>query len=145
LCQKSLCDRMGSVPNLGQEAFERLLKQLEDWHADSVRARAYDGGSGLHEAGHAILLRNKYPGPDWRRLWRDSDDITREGILRSLEEELYGLDHGPSQSGPASGLHRGTREWRLAVASADGSLRAVARRFGISHTEVRRLRLSEGR
>jgi hypothetical protein len=148
---------MGSVPNLRHEApdavqrrriFDHLLTQLEDWYADSVRARAYDGGggSGTREAGHAILLRNRYPGPDWRRLWREAEgDPARQGtLLDAVKDELHGLSHGPSQSSPASGLHAGTQEWRQAVAAADGSLRAVARRFGISHTEVRRIRLQEG-
>lgn len=121
--------------------FHRLLHELEDWYADSVRARAYDADSAAPEAGHAILMRNKYPGPDWRKLWRDTSSVDgRMEILRALEDEIYGLSHGPSQASPASGLHRGTREWRLAVGSADGSLRTVARRFGVSHTEVRRLR-----
>lgn len=128
---------------IGKDAeFHRLLHQLEDWYADSVRARAYDEGGGSPAAEHAVLRVNRYPGPNWRQLWRAAcgDHRAQHEILDSLEEELYGLEHAPSKAGPASGLHRGTQEWRLAVASADGSLRAVARRFGISHTEVRRLR-----
>lgn len=123
--------------------FARLLRQLEDWYADSVRAITYDAAPGTHETGHAVLLRKRYPGPDWRAEWAHAanNPIMQAAILRSLEDELYGLTHGPSQAGPASGLHRGTSEWRLAVGQADGSLRTVARRFGISHTEVRRLRL----
>lgn len=125
--------------------FDRLMSALEDWYSDSTRAMALDaqGGSGTKEHGHAILRRNKYPGPDWRGAWAALDPFDTEGerlIIEALEEEIYGLSHSPSKAGPASGLHRGTSEWRMAVASADGSLRAVARRFGLSHTEVRRIR-----
>lgn len=120
--------------------FERLVRQLEDWHADDVKARAYDTGGSPAEAGHAILHRRRYPGPNWRRAWSDPH-ADRRAILLDLEDEIYGLSHSPSQASPASGHHRGTTEWRQAVADADGSLRAVARRFGISHTEVRRIRM----
>lgn len=125
--------------------FDRLMTALEDWYADSTRAQSYDGpGHGARKPGHAILLRNEYPGPQWRRLWYEADDdpVAQAAIINSIEEELYGLSHSPSRAGPSSGLHRGTKEWALAVASADGSLRAVARRFGVSHTEVRRQRLA---
>lgn len=130
-----------------RDEFERLMRQLEDWYADSVRAVAPDAdrGHAASPVGHRILHVNSYPGPNWREAWArlDPDDLAGEqAIIRALGEELYGLDHGPSQSGPASGLHRGTREWSLAVASADGSLRAVARRFGVSHSTVRRERLA---
>ena len=123
--------------------FRALLHQLEDWYADSTRAVTYDGpGHGASEPGHRILRVQPYPGPDWREEWAQCGGslVCQQAILRALTDELFGLDHGPSQSGPASGLHKGTREWALAVARADGSLRAVGRRFGISHTEVRRLR-----
>lgn len=125
-----------------EREFRALLRELEDWYADSTRAITYDGpGHGASEPGHRILRVNLYPGPDWRAEWRHcASDVCRQAIIRALRDEIFGLDHGPSQSGPASGLHRGTREWVLAVASADGSLRAVGRRFGISHTEVKRLR-----
>lgn len=130
------------MPNLGHDEFLRLLTRLEDWYADSVKARAYDAGGTPPPAEHAVLRRNRYPGPDWRKLWDEAEnDLTRAAILRSLEDELHGLSHGPSRVGPASGLYQGTKEWRCAVAKAEGSLRTVARRFGISHTEVRRLRL----
>lgn len=124
------------------------MRGLEDWYADSMQARAYDAdpGAGTREAGHRVLRVQRYPGPPWRRLWYEADGnpLAEQAIIRALKEEIYGLDHGPSQAGPASGLHRGTREYRRAVAGAEGSLRAVARRFGISHTEVRRIRLQEG-
>jgi len=126
-----------------QDEFFALLRHLEGWYADSVRARSYEAGGGSPPAEHAVLLPNRYPGPNWRQRWRCSagDAEARAAIIDALKDEVYGLTHGPSQSSPASGLHRGTQEWRTAVAMADGSLRAVARRFGISHTEVRRLRL----
>lgn len=126
--------------------FERLMGALEDWYVDSVAAVDLDsaGGGSRGVGGHRVLRANKYPGPDWRREFAVQEDLANppgmEAINRALRDELYGLDHGPSRSGPASGLHRGTREWKLAIAQADGSLRAVARRFGVSHTEVRRLR-----
>lgn len=125
--------------------FDRLMTYLEDWYADSTRAAAPDAdrGHGASEAGHRILHANRYPGPRWRYIWKQqaqNDPGQQQLIISALRDEVYGLDHSPSQSGPASGLHRGTKEWRLAVASADGSLRAVARRFGISHTEVARIR-----
>lgn len=134
---------------MGTDAYRRFIRalnQLEDWHADSVRATDIRPiGSGQHDAGHAILLRNKYPGPDWRRLWVAAcgDRDAQLAILTAVEDELYGLSHGPSRAGKASGLHRGTEEFRRAVAHEPGSLRKVARKFGISHTEVRRIRLRE--
>lgn len=126
--------------------FDRLMGALEDWYADSTKAQAFDSqpGPASGSPGHRILRKGRYPGPQWRRLWyeTDEDPVAQAAIIRSLEEELYGISHGPSQSGPASGLHRGTVEWGRAVAASDGSLRAVARRFGVSHTEVRRQRLA---
>ena len=147
-----LTRRSWAASMVGMDAyhrFDRAMTQLEDWYSDSTRAMALDaqGGSGTKEHGHAILRRNQYPGPRWRELWAGLDANDTEGerlIIEAVEDELYGLDHGPSQASPAAGLHRGTAEWRLAVATADGSLRAVARRFGISHTEVRRIRDAEG-
>ena len=129
--------------------FQALMGYLEGWYADAVKATAYDGPSrSAHTTdGPAPPRVNRYPGPPWRRLYyeADEDPVAKAAIIHALEEEIYGLSHSPSQAGPASGLHHGTQEWRRAVASADGSLRAVARRFGISHTEVRRLRLAERR
>lgn len=126
--------------------FDSLMRYLEDWYADSQKARAFDAqlGPASGSPGHRVLRANRYPGPPWRRLYYEADDnpVAQAAIIHALEEEIYGLDHSPSKSGPASGLHRGTNEWVLAIAAADGSLRAVARRFGISHTEVRRQRLA---
>lgn len=124
------------------DEFDRLMSALEDWYADSTRAQAYDGpGHGSSDPGHRILHVNRYPGPPWRRLWAETNELGRAAILRSLDDELFGLSHGPSRAGPASGLVRGTQEFDRTVARASGSLRAVARRFGVSHTEVRRLRM----
>lgn len=124
--------------------FLSLVTQLEDWHADDVRATDIRPlGSGAQTpSGHRILRRNRYPGPDWRRLYRAAggNPDAQTHLIKAVEDELYGLSHSPSLSSPASGLHRGTAEWRRAIAMADGSLRAVARRFGISHVEVRRYR-----
>lgn len=128
--------------------FDRLMRELEDWYADSIKARDYDASPSHGEGGHRILLKNRYPGPPWRRLWFEASDpeapnLTQQAaIIRSLEEEIYGLTHGPSRSGPASGLHRGTHEFNLAVATAPGSLRQVARTFGLSHTAVRKIKLA---
>jgi hypothetical protein len=138
--------RRAVVPDPEAE-FNRLFGALEDWYVDDVRAREYNGsgGSMAGVGGHRILRANKYPGPPWRSEFAAAtsrDDLVgQQAIIRAVRDELFGLGHSPSQSGPASGLHRGTREWRLAVASADGSLRTVARRFGTTHTSVRRLRL----
>lgn len=138
---------MGGMEDAYRE-FDRRMVMLEDWYADSTKAMALDaqGGSGTKEHGHTILRRNPYPGPRWRELWREAhgDPVQQALIIRALDEEIYGLDHGPSMASPAAGLHRGTREWRLAVAHAEGSLRHVGRRYGLSHTEVRRIRLAEG-
>lgn len=139
--------RLGSVDRDVYQEFDRKMRALEDWYSDSMQAQAYDAqrGHGAKEHGHVILRAQKYPGPNWRHLWyvADNSPLAQAAILRALTEELYGLDHGPSQAGPASGLHRGTREWKHAIATADGSLRSVGRRFGVSHTEVRRLRIEE--
>jgi hypothetical protein len=144
----------GPPPSLMQQKFHDLLRQLTDWHSDSVRAQAYDtSGAGAAAPGHAVLRRNNFPGEqEYRRRWAAMQKMDgpaqieeRIAIFNDLEAEIYGLSHGPSRVGPASGLHRGTAEWRLAIAESDGSLRAVARRFGVSHTEVRRLRASRGR
>lgn len=128
--------------------FERLMRALEDWYADDTRALDFagaSGGSSGHGSGHRVLRKRPYPGPNWREEFQQAEDrndpVAQEAINAALREELYGLDHGPSKAGPASGLFRGTKEWEWAVAAADGSLRAVARRFGTSHSEVRRLRL----
>ena len=130
------------------EEFDRLIAALEDWYSDSVKAKAFDADTG-HASGKpgATMLRaNRYPGPPWRRLWDEATATqnlqAQAAILRSLHDEIYGLTHSPSRAGPASGLHRGTQEWSKAIASAPGSLRQVARTFGVSHTEVRRQRLA---
>jgi hypothetical protein len=122
-------------------AFNRLVNELEDWYRDGVQAQAYDGSPGTHHPGHRILRSQPYPGPNWRRLWAESQGPENDrAIIESIEAEIYGLSHGPSRSGPASGLHHGTVEWKLAVATAPGTLRSVARTFGVSHTTVRTLR-----
>lgn len=131
------------------QEFDTLMTRLEDWHADSVQAQDYAGSSGAHEHGHAILRVQPYPGPDWRKAWvvaeRLEDEVRAAGILHELENELYAIDHGASHASPASGLYPGTLAWRRAVGGAEGSLRAVARRFGTSHTTVRSMRLEFGR
>lgn len=137
---------LSAKKEVSDAAFQRLYGGLQDWYADDMRARAFDASSGpaSGQAGHRILRQGRYQGPPWQRLWDEArakgNLVAQAAILHALDGEIYGLSHGPSLSGPASGLHRGTREFDLAVASADGSLRAVARRFGVSHTEVRRLR-----
>lgn len=139
---------MGEVSTDAYTEFDSRMRYLEDWYADSLRATAYDAdrGHGASDPGHKVLRANHYPGPAWRRLWYEADGnpVAQAAIINALDEEIYGLSHSPTLASPASGLHRGTREWRTAVATADGSLRAVARRFGISHTEVRRIRIDEG-
>lgn len=128
--------------------FVKAWTYLRDWYCDGgqVRARGFAGaGTPTSDPtqGDVVLRCWKYPGPNWVAEWnaQKNNPAGQEAILRALEEEIYGLTHSPSLAGPASGLHKDTAEWRLAVATADGSLRAVARRFGISHTEVRRLRM----
>lgn len=130
--------------------FDRLMSGLEDWYRDSVQAQSYDGHPGSHELGHVILTSQPYPGPPWRALWEEASThdqplLTRAGIIGALEDELYGLSHGPSLASPASGLHPNTEEWRRAIAQHPGSLREVGRRFGVSHTQVKRLRVDYGR
>lgn len=125
------------------------MTRLEDWHADSVKAQDYAGSSGTHEHGHAILRVQPYPGPNWRAKWAEAErlgDLMRMAqILHLLENELYAIDHGASHASPgASGLYPGTLAWKHAVAHSEGSLRAVARQFGISHTAVRAVRLEVG-
>lgn len=126
--------------------FDTLMTRLEDWHADSVKAHDYEGGSGSVEHGHAILRVQPYPGPNWRAQWaaaeRSGDLMRMATILHLLENELYAIDHGASHASPqVSGLYPGTFAWKHAVAHCEGSLRAVARKFGISHTTVRAVRL----
>lgn len=128
--------------------FDTLMTRLEDWYADSVQAQDYAGSSGSHEHGHAVLRVQPYPGPPWRRLWaaadRVGDELAQGRILHELENELYAIDHSAYLASPASGLHPGTRAWRDAVANSEGSLREVARKFGVSHTTVRTVRLEQG-
>lgn len=115
---------------------------LEDWYCDGVKAQTYDSSPGAHDPGHAILRLQPYPGPPWRKLWQETNELGQAAIIHALRDELYGLSHGPSQAAPAvSGLHPGTAEWKHTVATAEGSLREVARRFGTSHTTVRGLRM----
>jgi len=130
--------------------FDTLMTRLEDWHADSVQAQDYAGSSGSNEHGHAVLRVQPYPGPAWRRLWAEAErvgDIVKQAhILHQLENELYAIDHGAYLASPgASGLYPGTKAWDRAVATSEGSLREVARRFGTSHTTVRSIRLEYAR
>lgn len=129
--------------------FDTLMTRLEDWYADSVQAQDYAGSSGSHEHGHAILRVQPYPGPDWRQRWAEAerlgDYMRLAEILHVLENELYAIDHGASLASPgASGLYPGTYGHRHAMAHSEGSLRQVARRFGVSHTTVRAARLEFG-
>lgn len=129
--------------------FDTLMTRLEDWHADSVKAQDYAGSSGSPEHGHAVLRVQPYPGPNYRKQWAEAErvgDLLRMAtILHVLENELYAIDHSPSLASPAaSGLYPGTRAHRHAMATAEGSLRQVARRFGVSHTTVREARLEHG-
>src|SRR5215208_4255178 len=98
------------------------MRRLEDWHADSVQAQDYEGGTGSHEHGHAMLRVQPYPGPAYRRLWDEAtaicDVVKQASILHQLENELFAIDHGPTYASPASGVYPNTLAWKQAVATA---------------------------
>ena len=117
--------------------FDELASRLEDWYRDDVQAQSYEGGPGTTEHGHAVLQSQAYPGAHPRRLWANAQTLVdRAQIIHDLENELYAISHGASKAGPSSGLHPGTAEFDYAVATAEGSLRAVARRFGVSRRTI---------
>jgi hypothetical protein len=67
-----------------------------------------------------------------------SSDLTRRFLLAAAKAELKAATTAPPP--PAAFLERGGRAWQQRVAMAEGSLRAVAEEFGVSHEQVRRLR-----
>jgi hypothetical protein len=81
-----------------QLRFLAALKRLQDWHADSVKARDYNApAAGGGKPGHRVLLRQEYPGT--RKAW-DSwrhapDDDEREAIIDYLDEEYRQLTRRP--------------------------------------------------
>ncbi len=120
--------------------FVAALKSLQDWHTDSLKARDYNSpGVSSGKPAARMLRAQEYPSTRTALdRWRGArSDLEREEIIEDLEAEFYGLGVGPSRKYEE---HPGTVPLRRAIATAGGSLRHVARQFGVSHTTVSRYR-----
>lgn len=82
-----------------QLRFLTALKVLQDWHADSVKARDYNSpASSSSKPGSVVLRVQRYPGTaDWFARWRHAySDLAREAIIQGLEDEYERLVGRPS-------------------------------------------------
>jgi hypothetical protein len=85
----------------------------------------------------APLGESEYTAESYERRWRDpSEDRVR--VVAELLLELDYIRHSPPT--PQRLAEAGTVKWKRSIATAEGSLRDVARRFGCSHEYVRKLR-----
>jgi hypothetical protein len=98
--------------------------------APTARKRVKDGRM-------APLGESAYTAEQYERRWRDpADDRVR--VVAELLLELDYIRHAPPT--PQRLAEVGTVKWKRNIATAEGSLRDVARRFGCSHEYVRKLR-----
>lgn len=81
-----------------QHRFLTALKRLQDWHADSVKARDYNSPAASSSKPGAVVLRSQeYPGTarfleDWSRAHTDE---RREAIILHLDIEYQALSCRP--------------------------------------------------
>lgn len=77
----------------------------------------------------------------WIARWDRCPEGSREALCGDLEDFLAEYKVSPSLKYSA---YQGTREYELKIATHGGTLREVARRFGVSHPTVLRYRKKYG-
>jgi hypothetical protein len=85
----------------------------------------------------APVGESDYTAEQYERRWRDPDE-DRVRVVAELLLELDYIRHSPPT--PQRLAEHGTVQWKRSIATAEGSLRDVARRFNCSHEYVRKLR-----
>jgi hypothetical protein len=141
---------------VGQDYAERLECErrrladvnLEAEYAQAIvelglcsEARAGRGRPTLHRGSRdgrvAPAGDGEYAAEAYERRWRDpSEDRVR--VVAELLLELDSIRYAPPT--PQRLAEHGTVKWKRDIATAEGSLRDVARRFNCSHEYVRKLR-----
>lgn len=82
-----------------QHRFLAALKTLQDWYADSVKARDYNSPASSSSKPGAVVLRiQRYPGTkDWIvRFMSATSPAAREAVCVQIEEEYERLVGRPS-------------------------------------------------
>lgn len=132
------CDRL-DLPSdsspiltaLMQGALLRLFL-LSDGRVASLRERVHGSGDGpLGPGGDG--------GEPWHKLAREFDRCKthrrRLFLIHEAQERWIEAAHAPER-----GMVRGTREWKEAIGGDARSGRVLARVYGVSETQVRRLK-----
>jgi hypothetical protein len=120
--------------------FNKALSRLCHFYADSVKAVSFDGPSIAHTKPGAVELRlQSYPDlHEWKHRWRQCrSDVEREAVIAELEVEYQNLCLSPSKK------HThvlNTLEWKVAIASEEGSSEHVGRLYGVASSTVRKYR-----
>lgn len=128
-----------------EHRFLGALRRLQDWHLDSVKAQTF-GGTAASAPGPRVLQGQSYPGTHaWLGRWGAAgSDEHREELIAAIEDEFYALGMAASRRSAASDgparVFVGTLEHRRLVAASEGSVRQVARLWGISKSCVHRYR-----
>jgi hypothetical protein len=94
-------------------------------------------GKRIKDGRMAPLGDGEYTAEQYERRWRDPDE-DRTRVVAELLLELDYIRKAPPT--PQRLAEVGTVKWKKDIATAEGSLRDVARRFGCSHEFVRKLR-----
>lgn len=138
---------VAATPSSLERAFRRRLAALEDWHRDALKARAYDAASGSSSPGPRELRSRGLPwSADYKRRFTKGDLAERQRVVTEIEAEIAAISKHreadlwktvrKGQQYVTTKAHPGTKDWAEAIATAEGSLREVAGRFGVHHQTV---------
>lgn len=123
-----------------EQQFLSILKLLQDWHSDSVKAQNFDGPQ-IHQtkAGTTVLTAQDYPRTRyWQDRWRLAKGAAQAfEVLIEMRQEYDDLGRSPSKKHL---YFPNTLEQKTAIANEDGDAKDVARTFGVGVSTVYKYR-----